>query len=364
MVGSANPATTGPAGPAEPKGKVPSILDTPQNASASATESSGSSGDEGDSPRPPGSLPGRPAGRPARRGGDVQTQERTVPKLDRKLEGPNDFTAWAKSLKMCLYMYEIDCDFRYTCWDVVSGRLADPTPEQQADLGLLEDEWLRANYFALLTMKKNCEKGPHRLIRLCEYALDAYKILQTHYEHKHQMVSDLGAAFRGVAGSVYSDEGTIDTHIDNFEEKWQKMVTTASGNLGERYRQFGSALKILGNNEVAKIEFLLMTFQSTPAYSQMIKYLRTKDEYSYGDVVTYLKLNVPQVGRFKKGPTTDLAPLRNEAPRDRQGRLMDTSKTCGYCMRVKGWKGIGHTDIDCRTKAREQGQGAVPSYPR
>lgn len=358
MVGSANPVTPGPTGPAEPKGKVHNMPDTPENTSTSATESLGSSDDEGNPPRSLGPLPGRPAGRPARRGGDVQTQERTVPKLDRKLEGTNDFTAWAKSLKMCLYMYEIDCDYRYTCWDVVSGRLADPTPEQQVDLGLLEDEWLRANYFALLTMKKNCEKGPHRLIQLCEYALDAYKILQTHYEHKHQVGSDLRSALRGVVKSAYHDEETIDTYIENFEEKWQKMVTTANGNLGERYREFGSILKQLGNNEVAKIEFLLMTFPSNPTYSQMIQNLRMKVEYSYGDVVTYIKQNVPQIGRRKKGPPTEPLLLR-----DRQGRSMDTSKICGYCMKVKGWKGIGHTDIECRTKAREQGRGAGAQSP-
>ena len=32
----------------------------------------------------------------------------------------------------------------------------------------------------------------------------------------------------------------------------------------------------------------------------------------------------------------------------------DPSKTCGYCIKVKGWRGIGHTVSECRTKKRER----------
>jgi len=35
---------------------------------------------------------------------------------------------------------------------------------------------------------------------------------------------------------------------------------------------------------------------------------------------------------------------------------VDTSKTCKYCIDIKGWKGIRHTECKCFTKKREAGK--------
>ena len=37
------------------------------------------------------------------------------------------------------------------------------------------------------------------------------------------------------------------------------------------------------------------------------------------------------------------------------------SKTCGYCQKVKQWRGIGHTEAECKTKKREKEQGTNPT---
>ena len=211
--------------------------------------------------------------------------------MGKKLEGPN-FTAWAKSLKMPMYMYPVECHYRYNIWHIVERALMYDL-EEFVDIGLDEDEWYEANYFALLTMKRNCEEEPHSLIELCDYAFEAYEILQTHYEN--WMVSDLGVIIAGVTKSTYSDNTPIEAHIQDFESKWKKMATI--GSIGDEYQDFANHIQGIGKLEVAKIEFLLLTFPThIPRYAQLIQNLRSKEQYTYGDIVANLKLYVPQIG--------------------------------------------------------------------
>lgn len=39
---------------------------------------------------------------------------------------------------------------------------------------------------------------------------------------------------------------------------------------------------------------------------------------------------------------------------DRFGKPLDMNKSCGYCQNVKKWRGIGHTEQECKTKQREK----------
>ena len=89
-------------------------------------------------------------------------------------------------------------------------------------------------------------------------------------------------------------------------------------------------------------------------YAQLVQNIRSQRGYSYGDVVAKLKIYVPQIGWKKKshqgawtGSKTDPVVLKNEGP-------IESSKKCGYCIKVKGWRGIGHTESECRTKKRER----------
>ena len=267
--------------------------------------------------------------------------------MGKKLEGQN-FTAWAKSLKMLMYMFPVECNYRYNIWHIIEGTLM-YNQEEFVDIGLDEDEWYEANYFALLTMKRNCEEEPHGLIELCNYAFEAYEILQTHYENR--MVSDLGVIISGVTKSSYSENITIEAHIQDFEQKWKKMATI--GNVDEENQEFAQHIQGIGRLESAKKEFLLMTFPThIPRYAQLVQNLRSQRGNSYGDVVANLKIYVPQIGWKKKshqgawtGSKTDPVVLKNQGP---------TEKSCGYCIKVKGWRGIGHTESECRTKKRER----------
>ena len=145
------------------------------------------------------------------------------------------------------------------------------------------------------------------------------------------------------------------------------MVTTASGNLKPSHRNFGKALRILGTDNIAKKEFLLATFPtSIMKYSQLIQNLRTKDDYTYRDIVANLKQYVPQLAWKKrkdrnaeKGTKDSPITINRNAQQltDRFGKPLDMSKTGKYCQEIKKWRSIGHTEQVCKTKPREKGTG-------
>ena len=228
--------------------------------------------------------------------------------MGKKLEGQN-FTAWAKSLKMLMYMFPVECHYRYNIWHIINGELL-YSEEEFVDIGLDEDEWYEANYFALLTMKRNCEEEPLGLIELCDYAFEAYEILQTHYENR--MVSDLGVILSGVTKLSYSENTPIETHIQEFEQKWKKITTI--GGVQEDYQEFAEHLQGIGKLEVAKKEFLLMSFPThIPRYAQLVQNLRSQPHFSYGDLVANLKIYVPQIGG-KRNPTRGHGPEVKPTP--------------------------------------------------
>ena len=138
------------------------------------------------------------AARPAKR--DKERRERAIPKLD-KLEGANDFQSWNNSIKKYLQMCEVEGKYRYSFWDVVTGDLKEPTPVDCMELNMDLEDWIAADNHAYLTMRKNCEKEPHTLIRLCKTSYDAYKTLVVHYENK--MISDLGIVLSNVTSCKY-----------------------------------------------------------------------------------------------------------------------------------------------------------------
>jgi hypothetical protein len=49
---------------------------------------------------------------------------------------------------------------------------------------LSKNEWTKANYFALLIMKKNCDKELLTKFELARKVYDAYRALKSHYEGK------------------------------------------------------------------------------------------------------------------------------------------------------------------------------------
>ena len=374
--GPAMSGTTTQSTETEAKGKNPlktpsrpGTLDPGNSGNPGNPKNPGNPGDPVGPPQPPPSNQGGEEGRPRRNRPPAVTnnhERRTIPKMGKKLDG-SSFAAWTKSLKMLMFLYPVPCLYKYNTWHIICGDLL-YSQEEFADIQLDEDDWFEANYFALLTMKRNCEDEPLGLIELCEYAFEAYEFLQTHY--KNQMVSDLGVIISGVTKSNYSENTTIEAHIQDFEQKWKKMATI--GNVDEDNQEFAEHIQGIGRLESAKKEFLLMTFPThIPRYAQLVQNIRSQRGYSYGDVVANLKIYVPQIGWKKKshqgawtGSKTDPVVLKTETGnQNRGGRTtgpIDSFKTCRYCVDVKGWRGIGHTERECRTKRRKsnnQGSG-------
>ena len=146
------------------------------------------------------------------------------------------------------------------------------------------------------------------------------------------------------------------------------MLVTAGGTLKESHREFGNLLLGLGRNEMAKKEFLLSTFPThIMKYGQLVQNLRTREDYTYADMVANIKQYAPQLiwkkNEDKKGNGSKENPvvLRTQQLTDRFGKPLDMNKSCGYCQNVKKWRGIGHTEQECKTKQREKetkGQGS------
>ena len=149
------------------------------------------------------------------------------------------------------------------------------------------------------------------------------------------------------------------------------MYFTATSDLNEADKEFGEILGNLGECERAKKEFLLSTFPDLLKYNQMVQNLRSQPNLTYGDVIANLKAYVPQLmwkkkNEYKKAESGSkenpvvLAAYQQQGqqkggpPKDKFGNLLDTSKTCGYCQKVKKWRGIGHTEAECKTKKREK----------
>ena len=259
---------------------------------------------------------------------------------------------------MCLYEYDLHPDYDYSYWDLLQGEFTKYRPAM-FNYGISERLWNKATNFTMLVIRNNCEEGPHQLIRLCDTAADAYNKLKTQYENK--MVADLGVVLAGITKMEYKDSIPIETYINTFEEKWENMLVTASGTLKESHKEFGNLLLGLGRNEMAKKEFLLLTFPThIMKYGQLVQNLRTREDYTYADMVANIKQYAPQLvwkkNEDKKGTGSKENPviLRTQQLTDRFGKPLDMNKSCGYCQNVKKWRGIGHTEQECKTKQREK----------
>ena len=248
-------------------------------------------------------------------------------------------------------MCEVEGKYRYSFWDVVTGDLKEPTPADCMDLQIDYEDWTYADNHAYLTILRNCEREPHTLIRLCKTSYDAYKTLVVHYENK--MISDLGIVLTNVTNCKYREEDTIHDHINNLETLGETLFATAHGPLETKHKNFGRALRLLSSDDAAKTELLLATFP--PKYHLTIQNLRTHDDYIYWDIVANLKFSIRKPNWVRTNTGTKKDPI---VPRT-GGPNIDTSKTCGYCIKVKGWQGIGHIEKDCRTKKREQSNPEV-----
>ena len=114
-----------------------------------------------------------------------------TPKIKHKLAEAADFAGWVRSLKMCLYEYDVDEE--YTYGDLVEGDLEVYDIKMEID-GITQKIWIRATNFIMMVIRNNCEEAPYRIIRLCDTGAEAYKKLRTHYENK--IVYDLGVVSR------------------------------------------------------------------------------------------------------------------------------------------------------------------------
>ena len=246
--------------------------------------------DHGGSPSggSPKEFPGGPFDenwQPARR--TTENQHKNISNLKHKLAKASDFIGWTKALKMCLYEYDLHPNYDHSYWDLIHGDFTKYRLIMFND-GISERLWNKATNFTMLVIRNNCEEGLHQLIRLWDTAAEAYNKLKAQYENR--MVADLVVVLSGITKMVYKGSIPINTFINNFEDKWENMLVTAKGTLKESHQEFGNLLLGVGRNEMAKKEFLLLTFPThIMKYGQLVQNLRTREDYNYDDMVTNIK---------------------------------------------------------------------------
>ena len=357
---------TNPTNSAITEGNPNDELDPGDNYSIGGDEPNNGSPGGPPSGGPPGGggyPDGEPLWQPARR--TTENQHKNIPKLKHKLPKASDFAGWTKALKMCLYEYDLHPDYDDSYWDLIQGEFTKYRPAM-FNFGISERLWNKATNFTMLVIRNNCEEGPHQLIRLCDTAAEAYNKLKVQYENK--MVADLGVVLSGITKMEYKDSILIETYINKFEEKWENMIVTAGGTLKESHKEFGNLLLGLGRSEMAKKEFLLLTFPThIMKYGQLVQNLRTREDYTYADMVANIKQYAPQLvwkknddkhkvdNKSQSGSKENPVILRTgQQLTDRFGKPLDMNKSCGYCQNVKKWRGIGHTEQECKTKQWEK----------
>ena len=203
--------------------------------------------------------------------------------------------------------------------------------------------WKDVNGVVKLTIINNCEPEVWARIGSFPKAKEAYDELKKAFEGKS--VTELGALMKSVTRMTFDDrKSLIQEHIAEYGRAWNSFVAITARLDLTTDKGFGTALQYMAKDELAKVEFLLDSLP--PYYSNTVENIKSKD-VSYDNVIRKLIQYVPlrQKGR-KQGET-------KEDPVVLKTDKIDTSKKCKYCIDVKGLKGIGHTEAECRTKKRE-----------
>ena len=283
------------------------------------------------------------------------SKERTTPKIEPKLAGQSNYAEWILSIKQTLRLYDHGED---SIWDIVTGEIPDPSGgsiiKLEKSTAKSNKQWIKDNDFAVLTMKRNCEPEAIRIIGLCESAHQAYLKLQARYEGK--TITDLGVVIRGVLRSTFDDrKQTIEEHVEDFERKWGFMESTLTAKIGDddkkkSLKEFADSLRQIAQNDRAKAELLLLTLP--PFYSNLVENLRSKDDYTYGDISHQIRMYVPA---RQKGSRKNTEEGTRDTPvvLKTSGENKGNGKTCTYCQ-SKGWRGNNHTADECFTRKREE----------
>jgi transposase InsO family protein len=292
------------------------------------------------------------------------TEPRKIPTLDVKLSGPSTYPEWVVSIETYLDLIPVSTAEEYRVWDIVMGRYLQPEPEvikstaeEGKKVGKAIRAWKDGNSVALLTIRKNCEDEVRARIGNLTNAKEAYEELKRAYEGR--TTTEFYALLDSLTTSLVFDDRktTVTEHITYYERTWNTFVGIISRADLTNDDGFGKGLKEFSKSDKAKAEFLLKSFP--PFYSNTVENIRSKDKYGYDDIARKLKEYVPNRQKSHRSRTPGSSPsddpiVLKTTTNTQDNTIRDNGKHCDYCIKVKKWKGIGHTEDDCRTKKREK----------
>ena len=179
--------------------------------------------------------------------------------------------------------------------------------------------------------------------------------LRRSFDRKTQ--TSLHSLLKNIVTLRCSNKREIAAHIEKYDELWQRLLErTYAATSRSRDANSGSkdtleaVLLPLANSEVAKAAFFLTSLPTT--LDNVVDNLTTKQSATYNEVCTRLLDLYPA----EQPADTNTAFAAASSNRNGRGRRIE-EKICTYC-KSKGYRGIGHLVIDCRTGKKDATGGA------
>jgi len=263
-----------------------------------------------------------------------------IPNIEPKLSGASTYPDWVSSLQTYLGLLKIP-GTKNRAWHILTGKYIEPAEDDEDNWQMWDD----VNGVVKLTIINNCEPEVRARVGSFPKAKNAYDELKKAFEGKS--VTELGALMKSVTRMNFDNRKmTIQEHIADYGRAWNTFTAITARLDLTKDDGFGSAPQQMAKSEKAKVEFLLDSLP--PFYSNTVENIKSKEE-SYDDTIRKLIQYVPlrQKSRKQEGTKEDPVVLKTEK------KQLDPSKTCRYCIDVKGWRGVGHTEAECYTKKRE-----------
>jgi len=262
-----------------------------------------------------------------------------IPQIE-KLHGAANYHTWRSIATTFLDIMGV--------WDVVTGKTAKPDSTETTS----EASWIRLSQRAKGFLLLNIDRGLMPLISTAQDAPTAWAKLEEKFDRKTP--TSLHTLLKTIVTLRCNNKREISAHIEKYDELWQRLLERASeattrskASDSTSHDALEAVLLPLANSAVAKGAFFLTSLPTS--LDNVVDNLTTKELATYMDVCAKLLDLYPQ-----EQPADTNTAFATTSPNKSDRIRRKDEKICTYC-KSKGFRGIGHLVVDCRTKKRDIG---------
>ena len=262
-----------------------------------------------------------------------------IPQIE-KLGGATNYHTWRSIPTTFLDIMAV--------WDVVTGK----TPKPDGTDTTAEASWVRLSQRAKGFILLNIDRGLMPLISSTSDAPTAWAKLKGKFDRKTP--TSLNSLLKTMVTLRCSNKRKIGAHIERYHELWQHLLertseaTSQSRDADTTSKDALEAVLLpLANSAVAKAAFFLISLPTT--LDNVVDNLITKETATYSEVCTRLLDLYPAEQRADTNTAfTTMSSNWNDRGRNKE------EKVCTY-GKSKGFRGIGHLVVECRTGKKDSG---------